>query len=74
MTEIYECSVCGVVTHNDNDVCRPEPQEDIHDYCSTTRERGAPCHDIREQLPVVCGNCGRPARQADLVCNPLLLG
>ncbi len=74
MTEIYECAVCGVVSKVGSNLCRPDRQEDIHDYCGTTRERGAMCTEIKGSLPIVCGTCGRPAKQADLICNPLMLG
>ena len=73
MTEIYECKVCGVVSKIEDDLCHPEHQEGIHDYCGTTRERAGLCKEVKDSLPVVCGSCGRPAKQADLVCDPLLL-
>lgn len=72
MSEIYECSICGVVTEASEEVCAPGLQEDIHDYCGTTRPRGSMCEPMREHLTYVCGTCGRPAEQAELVCNPLL--
>ena len=74
MSEIFECEVCGVVSKVSNDLCHPDLREDIHDYCGTTRERAAPCDNIKVSLPIVCENCGRPAEQADLVCKPLMLG
>jgi len=74
MTEIYECQVCGVVSKIRSDLCRPEQQEDLHDYCGTTTERANICAEVRGTLPIVCANCGRPAEQPDLVCKPLVLG
>ena len=74
MTEIYECKVCGVVSKVSDSLCHPDQQEDIHDYCGTTKERAGMCADIKRTLPIVCGTCGRPAKQGDLVCNPLMLG
>jgi hypothetical protein len=29
---------------------------------------------MRDSLPFVCANCGRPAEQADLICKPLVTG
>lgn len=74
MRESYECEVCGVVSINSDDLCRPDAQEDIHDYCGSTRGRAAICAGVKGSLPIVCGSCGRPAKQAELVCDPLLLG
>lgn len=74
MSEIYECEVCGVVSKISSHLCHPDLQEDIHDYCGTTRGQADLCADIKVNLPIVCGNCGRPAEQADLVCKPLTLG
>ena len=74
MTEIYECEVCGVVSKISGNLCRPDLQEDIHDYCGSTRGRAEMCTEVKVTLPIVCGNCGRPAKQADLVCKPLVLG
>jgi len=71
MKGIYECSICGVVTEASEQVCAPSVQEDIHDYCGTTRERAEMCSSMKEHLAYVCGTCGRPAEQAELVCNPL---
>ena len=73
MKEIYACEVCGVVSKKSDDLCRPEPQEDIHDYCGTTRGHAVVCAGVKENLQIVCGSCGRPAKQADLVCKPLEL-
>lgn len=72
MKEIYECSICGVVSEASEQVCVPSLQEDIHDYCGTTRERTAMCDSMKEHLAYVCGTCGRPAEQAELVCDPLV--
>lgn len=74
MKEIHECKICGVVSRSKDNLCQPDKQESLHDYCGTTNERAEPCGAIKEALPTVCGLCGRPAQQADLVCNPLYLG
>jgi len=74
MKESYECEVCGVVSQTRDGLCQPVAQEDIHDYCGTTRGYAALCNGVKQNLPIVCGSCGRPAKQAGLVCNPLLLG
>jgi hypothetical protein len=72
MKEIYECRICGVVTKLGEQVCAPRVQDDIHDYCGTTRDRAGMCDSVKEHLAYVCGTCGRPAEQAELVCNPLM--
>ena len=73
MTDIYECRVCGVATKTKEWLCEPEVQDDIHDYCGSTRERAMVCDNMKPQVNYVCGNCGRPAQQADLVCKPLVI-
>lgn len=74
MSEIYECSRCGVVTEASSQVCKPRTLSNKHEYCGTAPERGALCECIRMQLPFVCAVCGRPAEQAELVCEPRVLG
>jgi len=74
MTKIYECDVCGVVTVAREQVCDPRPVENKGVYCGTTPERSEMCHEIKEHLAYVCGSCGRPAEQAELLCDPLLTG
>jgi hypothetical protein len=74
MTELYECSRCGVVTEASEQVCIPRELNDKQDYCGTAPERGTECECIREQLPFVCASCGRPAEQAELICKPRVLG
>ncbi len=74
MTEVYECKVCGVVSNESDSLCHPTQQEDPHDYCGTTRAQASMCSEVKESLSIVCGSCGRPAKQADLVCKPLVLG
>lgn len=74
MTDIYECEICGVVSKVKDNLCLPDRQEDLHDYCGTTNERADICGNVKATLPIVCGTCGRPAQQADLVCHPLILG
>ncbi len=71
MKEIYECSICGIVTEASEQVCAPNLQNDIHDYCGTTGELTKMCETMKEHLAYVCGYCGRPAEQAELVCHPL---
>lgn len=74
MKEIYQCRQCGVVTEASEQICRPEKQQNIEDYCGTTKERDRMCNAMKEHVAFVCGTCGRPAEQAELVCNPLKTG
>ncbi len=73
MGKVYECSFCGVVSAASEQLCHPQQQSDLHDYCGTTRERGRLCDATKESIPFVCASCGRPAKQAELVCNPLVI-
>jgi hypothetical protein len=74
MSGLYECHHCGVVTKLSEQVCSPHGLIDKLEYCGTAPERGRLCSCIQEQLPFVCASCGRPAAQAELVCDPLVLG
>lgn len=74
MTTSYVCSTCGVVTGAPEQVCQPVAQSGRDDYCGTAPERGALCSTMRSHLAYVCGKCGRPAEQADLLCKPLMTG
>lgn len=74
MSKIYECSRCGVVSDTKSQLCSPQEQENLQAYCGTAPERGTMCDSMRERLPFVCGTCGRPAKQAELVCKPWVTG
>lgn len=74
MKELYECGQCGVVTEVKGQVCEPRALSDKNEYCGTAPERGGMCEEMQEQLPFVCASCGRPAEQAELVCDPRVLG
>lgn len=74
MARIYECASCGVVTAAREQLCEPRPLADKSAYCGTTPEHREMCHEMKEHLAYVCGSCGRPAEQAELLCAPLLTG
>lgn len=74
MTTTYSCGTCGVVTVAPQRVCQPVEQTGRSEYCNTAPERGALCDTMREQVAFVCGKCGRPAEQAELLCRPLVTG
>ena len=74
MTRLYECSTCGVMTVASEQVCTPRQVENKGVYCGVTPETGEMCNTMKEHLVYVCGSCGRPAEQADLLCDPLLTG
>jgi DNA-directed RNA polymerase subunit RPC12/RpoP len=74
MTKIYECDTCGVVTSLREQVCSPRQLENMGAYCDTTMPADKMCSDMKERLAYVCGGCGRPAEQADMVCDPLPSG
>jgi hypothetical protein len=40
----------------------------------TTPETAEMCTDMKGHLNDVCGSCGRPAEQAELLCDLLLTG
>lgn len=74
MTRIYECTTCGVITEAPEQLCLPQRLENMGVYCG---ERGAVkrmCPEMKDHLAYVCGSCGRPAQQAEMVCEPLLMG
>ena len=74
MTKIYVCDKCGVVTQGRTQVCDPRQLENKGVYCGTTPETREMCSSMKEHLTYVCGSCGRPAEQAELLCDPLLTG
>ena len=74
MTAIYECGTCGVVTEVREQLCDPRQVEDKTIYCGTTPESGEMCEEMKEQFAYVCGSCGRPSKQAGLLCTPLMTG
>jgi hypothetical protein len=74
MENLYECSRCGVVSEADAHLCEPRPVNDKNEYCGTEGHREALCDTMKQSLPYVCGSCGRPAEQAELVCRPLVTG
>lgn len=71
MTRIYECSTCAVITEAPEQVCKPQRLENMGAYCGERGEVKQMCSEIKDHLAYVCGNCGRPAQQAEMVCVPL---
>lgn len=73
MTTRYVCSSCGVATVAAEQLCNPR-EEEVAEYCGSAPERDALCSTMRKHLAFVCGKCGRPAQQSELLCQPLALG
>ncbi len=74
MTRIYECSNCGLITELPEQVCTPQRLENMGVYCDIKGATENMCAEAKEHLVFVCGECGRPAEQAKMVCEPLVLG
>lgn len=74
MNLIYECSSCGVISQEDEHLCQPQRLENMGVYCGTQKVEPHMCDEMKAHLPHVCGTCGRPAEQADMVCDPKWLG
>ena len=74
MKTIYSCDRCGVVTEDKTEICQPHKVESTSEYCGSAPDRNALCTDMKDHLSYVCGSCGRPAEQAELVCDPLVIG
>jgi len=74
MTRIYECDWCGVVTESPEQVCAPQRRENMGVYCGEPGEPDRMCEPKKEHLAFVCGSCGRPTDQAEMVCNPKVTG
>lgn len=74
MTRIYECSYCGVITQAPEQLCTPHRLENMGVYCGDRGKADQMCSDMKQHLAYVCGSCGRPAEQADMVCEPLQTG
>ncbi len=74
MKDIYKCQTCGVVAKAEQQLCAPAPVAGKSDYCGHGVKREQLCPDMRQQVPFVCSQCGRAAEQAELLCNPLVVG
>ena len=74
MGNIYECETCGVVTKTESRVCVPKQHKDKEQFCGFSKPRTSMCQPVKESLPYSCGDCGRPAQQPELLCNPLTIG
>lgn len=74
MTRIYECSTCGVITAAPEQLCKPQRLENMGVYCGDRGEVKQMCAEIKDHLAYVCGSCGRPAQQAEMVCDAFQMG
>lgn len=74
MNLIYECSTCGVISEVPDHLCIPQRLENMGVYCGDTKEDPHMCDEMKQHLPFVCSGCGRPAEQAEMVCDPKYLG
>ena len=70
---IYECTVCGVVSQAREQLCQPRPQSARLEYCGTSKDADTMCEATQKSIPFVCRSCGRAARQAELLCRPLVV-
>lgn len=69
--KIYICKKCGIAAKQADGLCQPVPQQDINAYCGVTDVHTEVCATGKEKQTIVCASCGRPAQDAELVCNPL---
>ena len=72
MKPTFECSTCGIVTKAKGHLCQPIELTDKGDYCGQPpgHKTARMCADETMRLDYQCGNCGRAAESADLLCNP----
>ncbi|PLX81875.1 MAG: hypothetical protein C0616_03500 [Desulfuromonas sp.] len=74
MNLVYECRSCGVISQEEGHLCQPQRLENMGVYCGTQKENVQMCTEMKQHLTHVCGSCGRPAEQADMVCDPKFPG
>ena len=72
MKKAYECASCGVVSESKKELCDPELQGGMADYCGTSKKSGRMCDNMKERGTYVCNTCGRTATQPELVCKPVM--
>lgn len=72
MEQVYECATCGIVAKKKGHLCNPVDLENKGDYCghSSSLKTAMMCSEETRRLDYECGNCGRPAESADLLCTP----
>ena len=74
MTKIYECSKCGVITETPDQLCTPQRLENMGVYCDASGDTQSMCAEMKSQVAFVCDRCGRPSEQAEMVCEPSVVG
>lgn len=74
MTRTYACTTCGVITEAPEQLCQPQRLENAGVYCGEPGATSHMCSAMKKHLAYVCGSCGRPAQQSEMVCEPLLAG
>ncbi len=71
MKEIFECGTCGVVSDASKELCTPRQVRGKEDYCGSTGETAEMCGIMLKTLKYECNSCGRPAEEAELLCQPI---
>jgi hypothetical protein len=62
------------VTGAAEQLCKPRRVENMTTYCGTPSEIDEMCVEVKGHFVYVCGDCGRSAKQAELLCLPLMAG
>lgn len=71
MSELYECTSCGVVTSHREDVCSPQEMKNWNVCCGESAATiETMCEPMRDSLQYECSSCGRPTADPGLVCTP----
>ncbi len=70
MKEIFECGTCGVVSEASEELCSSR-EVGKEDYCGSAGETSEMCGIMVKSLKYECNSCGRPAEDADLLCQPV---
>lgn len=72
MNKIFTCHRCGVVARAERQLCRPVPVPSPARACAEPVKPPEPCMSGVTVPRYVCRNCGQPALEGELICNPYM--
>jgi len=72
MNRIFQCHRCGVIARAERQLCEPWAAVSDGRTCPTDPERPEAFDDGNGVTRYVCRNCGQPALEAELICNPYM--
>jgi len=72
MNKLFACHRCGVIARAERQLCKPAAASPVPLTCPEGQKETNSCGSHDAIARYVCRNCGQPALEAELICNPYM--